>query len=221
MSAVTPRYLFLSHRFGPSSSRLQFRGGFLQQRTLLLLNSTHSAHTHAHTTTTSKERQPSTTLFTGTSQPRPYSAYNSTPKLKRELPRLPRRWPFVLAFSLLGLAGWGGFMTVVTNQEKITSSVFKQVMRSIRNDPKVNDAIGDAIRPQPEWWLNGDPNIRGQISTMQGNVDMSFRVKGSKGSGTVYFTSIRREKGVPFTILRFKVIADDGTVIHVDSGPQE
>ncbi|THU91711.1 hypothetical protein K435DRAFT_726936 [Dendrothele bispora CBS 962.96] len=39
---------------------------------------------------------------------------------------------------------------------------------------------------------------------MQRNVDVSFRIKGSKGAGTLYFTSIRREKGSPFTILRFK-----------------
>ncbi|EEB96071.1 hypothetical protein MPER_04855 [Moniliophthora perniciosa FA553] len=88
-------------------------------------------------------------------------------------------------------------------------------MRSLRADPKLKKVLGHAIRPQPEWWLNGDPNILD--ITMQGNVDMSFRIKGSKGSGTVYFTSIRREKGVPFTILRFKVIADDGTIVHVDS----
>ncbi|KAG7087646.1 hypothetical protein E1B28_013594 [Marasmius oreades] len=197
MSAVTIRYLRLraSSRFKP-------------------LQSSRSAHT-------SNQQQSSTTLFAGTSQPRPYSAHHSTPKLKRDLPRLPRRWPFVVAFSLLGLTGWAGFMTVVTNQEKITSSVFKQVMRTIRNDSKVYEMLGDAIRPQSEWWLNGDPNIKGQISTMQGNVDMSFRVKGSKGSGTVYFTSIRREKGVPFTILRFKVIGDDGSVIHIESAPPE
>ncbi|KAL0065505.1 cytochrome oxidase assembly protein 1 [Marasmius tenuissimus] len=112
-------------------------------------------------------------------------------------------------------------MTIVTNQEKITSSVFKQVMRTVRSDPGVREVLGEAIRPQAEWWLNGDPDIQGQISTMQGNVDMSFRIKGSKGSGTLYFTSIRREKGVPFTILRFKVIADDGTVINIESAPRD
>ncbi|KAJ8075106.1 cytochrome oxidase assembly protein 1 [Marasmius tenuissimus] len=165
--------------------------------------------------------EPSTTLYAGTSKPRPYSAYHPTPRPKRELPRLPRRWPFVVAFGLVGVAGWGVFMTIVTNQEKITSSVFKQVMRTVRSDPGVREVLGEAIRPQAEWWLNGDPDIQGQISTMQGNVDMSFRIKGSKGSGTLYFTSIRREKGVPFTILRFKVIADDGTVINIESAPRD
>lgn len=35
---------------------------------------------------------------------------------------------------------------------------------------------------------------------LQGTVDISMRVKGSKGAGTLYFTSIRKEKGQPFTI---------------------
>jgi hypothetical protein len=56
-----------------------------------------------------------------------------------------------------------------------------------------------------------------QINLPQGNVDLSFRLKGhrgecrllfmwfdmsiytSSGSGTVYFTSIRKTKGEPFT----------------------
>ena len=35
---------------------------------------------------------------------------------------------------------------------------------------------------------------------LQGSVDISMRVKGSKGAGTLYFTSIRREKGQNFEI---------------------
>ena len=84
----------------------------------------------------------------------------------------------------------------------------------------------------------------------QGNVDLTFRVKGHKGkgswyyekrvnsrpvdSGTVYFTSIRRAKGEPFTIrvslsypapppnlhvipipVRFRIIKDDGQVVNI------
>ena len=108
-------------------------------------------------------------------------------------------------------------------------------MRSVRQDPKVRETLGEAIRPQPEWWLNGDPFVKGQvrkhvfsvglaltyhvqIGQLQGNIDVSFRIKGSKGcyhryyrekllnpyyylqgAGTVYFTSIRKEKGERFT----------------------
>ena len=71
---------------------------------------------------------------------------------------------------------------------------------------------------------------------LQGNVDVSFRVKGSKGAGTLYFTSIRKEKGQPFTvcesaetvrsgifsdrffIVRYKIICDDGTTVNLPVG---
>lgn len=85
----------------------------------------------------------------------------------------------------------------------------------------------------------------------QGNVDLTFRVKGHKGmsksedavqtissflgSGTVYFTSIRRAKGEAFTIraslvcltkpseltcdsdptVRFRIIKDDGQIVNI------
>jgi len=72
----------------------------------------------------------------------------------------------VLAAVALGIAGWGVFMTIVTNQEKISSSVVKQIMRSVREDPQLKEELGEAIRPQPEWWLNGDPKIHGRVSNL-------------------------------------------------------
>ncbi|KAF8237085.1 DUF1783-domain-containing protein [Tricholoma matsutake] len=160
--------------------------------------------------------EPEIETFSATSKPRPYAAKHPP---FRELPRLQRRWPMVLAAAALGISAWGVFMVVVTNQEKISSSVVKQIMRSVREDARLKEVLGEAMRPQPEWWLNGDPKIHGRISQLQGNVDVSFRIKGSKGSGTLYFTSIRKEKGLPFTILRFKVICDNGAVIYIDSTP--
>ncbi|KAF5389980.1 hypothetical protein D9757_003744 [Collybiopsis confluens] len=156
---------------------------------------------------------PSVTTYSGTSRPRPYHLKHPPPALKRDLPQLRNSLPAILAFATVGVAGWAAFLLYVTNQEKISSSVVKQIMRELRDDSQLREVLGDAIRMQGEWWLNGNPRIIGTISTMQGNIDVSFRIKGSKGTGTVYFTSIRREKGVPFEILRFKVIADDGTVI--------
>ncbi|KAF8708481.1 hypothetical protein AX14_013586 [Amanita brunnescens Koide BX004] len=156
--------------------------------------------------------QPTVEAFEGPSQPRQY--YQRP--YPRELPKHKKRWPIVLGVTTLALACWGSFLTYATNQEKLSSSVFKSIMRSVRRDPKLQEVLGEAIRPQPEWWLNGDPFVKGQIGQLQGNIDVSFRIKGSRGAGAVYFTSIRKEKGVPFTTLRFKVICDDGTVLHVD-----
>ncbi|KAG6915824.1 hypothetical protein DXG01_009657 [Tephrocybe rancida] len=160
--------------------------------------------------------EPIVETFSATSRPRPYYAKHPP---TRELPRIKKRWPLIASALILGVGTWAAFMAYVTNQEKISSSVVRQIMRSVRDDARLKEVVGDAIRPQPEWWLNGDPVIHGKISQLQGNVDVSFRIKGSKGFGTLYFTSIRKDKGLPFTILRFKVICDDGTIVFVDSKP--
>lgn len=115
----------------------------------------------------------------------------------------------------------------------------KQILRTLKADPQLAETLGLAIRPQPEWWLNGYPIIHGQvrgiissvakdglpedfqINQLQGNIDLSFRIKGSlgafincssmrelrdsrhSGSGTVYFTSVRKAKGIPYEICMF------------------
>jgi cytochrome c oxidase assembly factor 1 len=54
-------------------------------------------------------------------------------------------------------------MLVATNQEKLSSSVFRSVLRALRADAQLQDVLGDAIRPQAEWYLNGDPLINGYV----------------------------------------------------------
>ena len=39
-----------------------------------------------------------------------------------------------------------------------------------------------------------------KVNLPAGHVDISFRVRGPTGAGTVYFTSVRKDKGIPFTI---------------------
>ncbi|KAJ7101005.1 cytochrome oxidase assembly protein 1, partial [Mycena crocata] len=126
-----------------------------------------------------------------------------------------RRWPMAVGVAALVLTSWAAFLTYVTNETKVTSSVVKQMLRTIKSDPQLAETLGLAIRPQPEWWLNGYPIIHGQINQLQGNIDVSFRIKGSQGFGTVYFTSVRKAKGMPYDILRFRVILDDGRIIEV------
>ncbi|KAH9484537.1 hypothetical protein JR316_0004019 [Psilocybe cubensis] len=156
--------------------------------------------------------QPVVETFSDTSRPRPY--YAKHPPF-RELPRAQSKWPIALGLLVTGVAGWAAFMTFATNQEKLSSSVFRSIVRALKSDSQLREVLGEAIRPQPEWYLNGDPHVKGRISQLQGNIDVSFRVRGSKGSGTLYFTSIRKEKGVPFTVLRFRVICDDGTIVNI------
>ena len=54
-------------------------------------------------------------------------------------------------------------MVFVTNQEKLSSSIMQQIMNTIRESPELRDVLGEAIRPEPVWWMNGDPWIDGAV----------------------------------------------------------
>lgn len=121
----------------------------------------------------------------------------------------------ILAVAAVGLSAWALFYAYATNSERLASSVMQQILQTARSSSELEQVLGEAIRPEPAWYLNGDPWVNGSIRTNQGQVDLSFRLKGHRQGGTLYFTSIRKQKGEPFTILRFRVIADDGTVVNI------
>ncbi|WVF66978.1 hypothetical protein IAT40_001721 [Kwoniella sp. CBS 6097] len=133
----------------------------------------------------------------------------------RELPRIGNKLPFVLALGALGL-GWGLFLLHATNQERLSSSVLRQVTFQLRNSKEVIAVLGEHIKLHKNWWALGQPWISGTINLMQGRVDLSFRIKGDKGSGTVYFTSIRPQEKGAWRIVRYKIIADDGEVVRLE-----
>ena len=64
-------------------------------------------------------------------------------------------------------------MVFVTNQERLSSSIMQQVMAAVRDSPELRAVIGEAIHPEPVWWLNGDPWIDGAVS-----VTFSFSLAG-------------------------------------------
>lgn len=49
-------------------------------------------------------------------------------------------------------------------------------------------------------WAESDPWITGSVNLLQGSVDISFPIQGSKGSGKALFTSIRRSADASFEI---------------------
>jgi hypothetical protein len=64
----------------------------------------------------------------------------------------------------IGVAGWAAFMLFATNQEKLSSSVFRSIVRALKADEQLKEVLGEAIRPQAEWYLNGDPHVKGHVS---------------------------------------------------------
>ena len=49
-------------------------------------------------------------------------------------------------------------------------------MRTVKDKGELKDILGEAIRPQPEWWLNGDPWIEGSVSLRSRGICMLERL---------------------------------------------
>lgn len=58
-------------------------------------------------------------------------------------------------------------MVFVGNQERLSSSVMQQIMTTIRENAELRDVIGEAVRPEPVWWMNGDPWVNGAVRPRQ------------------------------------------------------
>ncbi len=54
-------------------------------------------------------------------------------------------------------------MVFVGNQERLSSSIMQQIMTTIRENAELRDVIGEAVRPEPVWWMNGDPWVNGAV----------------------------------------------------------
>ncbi|KAF8522200.1 cytochrome oxidase complex assembly protein 1-domain-containing protein, partial [Hysterangium stoloniferum] len=151
--------------------------------------------------------------FDSPSKPR---EYYTRPQRKQDLPEIKSPLYIAALLAALGLSAWGAFILYATNMERVSSSVVRQLSSNMKSMSVMKEALGEDVHLEGKWWLGGEPWIDGAVNLLQGNVDVSFRVKGSRGScGTVYFTSVREEKGQPFIILRHKVICDNGEILRL------
>jgi len=133
------------------------------------------------------------------------------------------RLPLWIGIGALGLAAWGGFVLYATNLERASAAVTRQVLATVQRHPQIKELIGERVQIEESPWLSwtsgfggkGAGWVSGSVNLPAGHVDISFRVRGPTGAGTVYFTSVRKDKGIPFTILRFKVIPDKGPEISL------
>ncbi|CAH7675962.1 cytochrome oxidase complex assembly protein 1-domain-containing protein [Phakopsora pachyrhizi] len=137
------------------------------------------------------------------------------PRAHRKLPDLPNRKPFYILTFVIVSTIWISFIKFSTNSEKSNSSIVKSILFELRNNSYIRDGLGDSIKPERDNFF-GQLWVDGQINLMQGLVDVAFRVTGSKGSGKVYFTSLRRDRQADFEIVRWKFIRDDGEIYDLE-----
>ncbi|GAC95634.1 potential mitochondrial protein [Pseudozyma hubeiensis SY62] len=151
------------------------------------------------------------------SPPPPRSNVSSRPTKvnHKPLPSVPNTLPILLTSVILALLSWTGFTIYATNKEKLSSSIFKSVLTTVKTSPEISSLFSSStpVVLKRETWLGGQPRVQGAVNMMQGRVDLAFQIhpQGEQDrTATVYFTSIRESKHSPFEIVRF-VVVEDGT----------
>ena len=74
-----------------------------------------------------------------------------------------RAWPGLLAVCVGGVAAWAAFLSYAANQERVSSSAMRRVLSELRESEDVRAILGDAVRPEPMWYLSGSPWVHGTV----------------------------------------------------------
>ncbi|GAB1523609.1 cytochrome oxidase assembly protein 1 [Rhizoctonia solani] len=104
---------------------------------------------------------PPPTNFDAPSRPR---LVHERPKQK-ELPIMRSRAPALIGLGILGVTAWAGFVVYATNQERLASSVTKQVLTQVRASQEIAAELGQGVVAEPTWWMVGQPYVDGAVST--------------------------------------------------------
>lgn len=70
--------------------------------------------------------------------------------------------------GVLGLSLWGAFLLYTTNQERLSSSVVRQLLLKLKTSENalLRQSIGENIGPEPAWYMGGNPWIDGQVGRL-------------------------------------------------------
>ena len=74
-----------------------------------------------------------------------------------------RVWPGILAICVGGVSTWAAFLAYAANQERVSSSAMRRVLGELRESEDVRAILGDAVRPEPKWYLNGSTWVYGSV----------------------------------------------------------
>lgn len=98
----------------------------------------------------------------------------------------------------------------IFNYQKSSSSVVSSTMYSLRTSPKAREYLGDEV-----YFASKMPWIWGEMNQLQGKIDISFEVKGTKAQGTMRFTSRRETRRGAFETSEWSLTTSDGTKIDL------
>ncbi|KAH6850957.1 cytochrome oxidase complex assembly protein 1-domain-containing protein [Chaetomium sp. MPI-CAGE-AT-0009] len=128
----------------------------------------------------------------------------------RELPSLEQttfRWSRTLPLfgAVLIIASISIF-----NYQKLSSPVVGATLYALRTSDKARAHLGDEI-----YFAQQIPWISGEMNQLHGRIDITFRVKGTRGGGVMKFTSSRPSPRGMFETTEWSLQTDDGVVIDL------
>jgi cytochrome c oxidase assembly factor 1 len=108
---------------------------------------------------------------------------------------------FILIISLSSLA--------IFNYEKSSSSTVNSILYALRTNAHARELLGDEI-----YFASKVPWISGALSPMQGTIDISFWVKGTKGTAKTKFVALKRRGGF-FETMEWSLWTEDGRELQL------
>lgn len=134
--------------------------------------------------------QPNVPRRTMIAAPKPNSGPLMERRSDRELPTIATstRNGWIRTIPLFALIVVGSAMAIF-NYQKTSSSVVSSTLYAVRTNPEARAILGDEI-----YFASQIPWISGELNQMQGRIDISFWVKGTKGKGKMRFKSERKTR---------------------------
>lgn len=134
----------------------------------------------------------------------PYTKANRTPT---DVEQTTFRWTRTLPIfaALIAVSSLAIF-----NYQKSSSPVVASTLYALRTSPRARALLGDEI-----YFRHRIPYIAGEMNQLQGRIDVSFSVRGSKGTGVMTFKSFRPTAKGLFETKEWSVVMD-GTGEKID-----
>ncbi|KAF3936482.1 hypothetical protein ABW19_dt0208973 [Dactylella cylindrospora] len=132
-------------------------------------------------------------------------------RVDRELPDVTPSRSYLIHFPLFLLSMYIA-ANILFNYQRSSSSVVSSTLYALRVNPEAREVLGDEI----VFKAKTIPWIYGTMDQLRGRIDISYKVRGTKGVGTVYFTSVREGgRAGKFKTQRWALELPDGQVLNL------
>ncbi|KAJ6264317.1 hypothetical protein Dda_0462 [Drechslerella dactyloides] len=129
----------------------------------------------------------------------------------RELPDVAPKRGYLIHFPLFLLSMYVA-ANLLFNYQRSSSSVVSSTLYALRVSPGARAVLGDEI----SFKAKTIPWIHGTMDQLHGRIDISYKVRGTRGEGIVHFTCVREGgKMGKFRTQRWDLETPDGRVLNL------